>query len=101
MLLFLSVLFISYGISIHVISIAMGYSLHFFPITGRHVTGICWIRSVDQLINWGSWEYLFIWVIIIYCASCVLLVKMANCLNRLPIYQEGLLQVRDYDFLDD
>ena len=71
---------------------------------GRHVTGVCWIRNSKKLFNLysnfsshfiirGCWEYLYIWIIIIYTTSCILLVSMANCLNRLPIYQEKLLQV--------
>ena len=80
-------------------------------ILGRHVTGVCWIRNSKKLINLyfiiffhfiisGCWEYLYIWIIIIYTSSCILLVSMANCLNQLPIYQEELLQVFfQYNFI--
>ena len=99
----------SYGIFVHGTGFRIDLACH--PqngkTCGRHLLDSKWnalhqrvcLFVVDQCS--ASWEFLFVWVFLIYCASSVLLVMMANCLKRLPIYEENLLQVRLLPFFDE
>lgn len=41
----------SYGVTIHAASIAMALLLVYFGSTGRHVSGLCWIRDSKRVFN--------------------------------------------------
>lgn len=64
-----------------------------YVLDPRFKTHLQYVVVVVVIHCSASWEFLFVWIILIYVTSCFMLISMANCLKRLPIYQEGLLRV--------